>query len=157
MIYVALGLFILAVVLLLTEGWSTGFGFFGVPGLIALAVSIFITIVFVPFGLFIVVGVLVFSIPIDIAIIKYLRKRQLYGKLILTEVLEDDKNDTAGLEYFIGKEGITKTALRPYGQADFNGTKVEVCSDSNYIPQNKKVQVINVKESRVFVRLSEGN
>ena len=149
---IALVLFVLAIVLLLIEGFTTGFGAFGVPGLLSLAAAVFITIVTVPHGLFIVLGVLAVIVPLGLFFLRYIRRKQLDGRLVLTEVLADDKNDVSGLEYFAGKEGISQTALRPLGRADFNGANIEVYSKTNYIAQNKRVKVVDVKNNRVYVK-----
>jgi len=55
----------------------------------------------------------------------------------------------------LGKEGITKTDLRPQGMVDFNGTNVEVVSDAKFIPVDKRVKVVDVQNRRVFVKLIE--
>ena len=157
MTMLAIGLFLLAVILLIAEGYTTGFGAFGIPGLLSLGAAIFLTVVFVPFGIFVVVGVIAALVPLSMAFVRYLRKKQMYGRLILSDVLAEDKSEVKGLEFFVGKEGITKTALRPYGSAEFNGSKVDVYSDSKYIEQNRRIKVVDVRDNKVYVKLVDGN
>lgn len=149
-VLLVVGLFILVV-----DIYIEGFGLLGVVGLLVIAASLFITVAWVPFGGFIVLGKVAVMVPGIFLLFRFLRSRQLDGKLILTETLAEDKVDVSGLEYFMGKEGITKTALRPHGTADFNGAGVEVCSDSKYIAEGKRVKVVDVKGRRVFVSLIE--
>jgi membrane-bound ClpP family serine protease len=109
-------------------------------------------------GWLIVLGKIAFLVPTGFAVVHYLKRKQLTGKLILNETLAEDKADVVGLEYFVGKEGVTKTALRPFGTADFNGSSIEVCADtSKYIAVNKRVRVIDVKERKVFVVQADTN
>ena len=159
-IYLALILLVIGLALLVVEVLTAGmdFGISGILGFAALAASAVVVIVNFHFiGLIIVLCVLGFMIPSSIALIRWLKKKQVYGKFILNETLAEDKRDIAGLEFFMGKEGITKTALRPHGDAIFNGANVEVWSESAYVPANSKVKVVDVKDKRVIVRLAEGN
>ncbi|MCL2415534.1 MAG: hypothetical protein FWD01_01870 [Defluviitaleaceae bacterium] len=162
MMYLAIALFITAIALLLVETLTAGmdFGISGILGFAALAASVVITVVYHQYGIFIVLGQFAVLIPVAVVFVRWLRRKQIYGKFILNETLAEDKSDISGLERLVGKEGITKTALRPHGQAIFdnsNDTKpVEVWCDS-YIPQNERVKVTDIKDHKVFVKLVEGN
>ena len=153
MIYLALGLSLAAVIILIVDIYIEGFGILGVFGLILLGVSIFINVSFVPFGTFIVIGKLVIIIPGIIFFVRYLRRKGLYGKLVLNETLaEDKKKDLSELEGFLGREGVTLTALRPFGRAEFDGVSVEVCTESVYLPADERVKVVQFKDKKLFVK-----
>jgi len=83
---------------------------------------------------------------------RYLRRHQLYGKLILNETLAEEQRDILVLEHFLGKEGITKTALRPFGHVDFNGINLEVRSESEYISANTRVIAVDLRDKKLFVK-----
>lgn len=151
----AIVLLVIGLSILVVDVYIEGFGILGIVGLVVVAISLFITVAYVPFGQFIVLGKIVLLVPGSFLFFRFLKSRQLDGKLILTETLAEDKIDVSGLEYFMGKEGITKTALRPQGTADFNGAGVEVCSESKYIPEGKRVKVVDVKGKKVLVALIE--
>jgi membrane-bound serine protease (ClpP class) len=151
----AIVLLIIGLGLLVVDVYIEGFGVLGVVALVIIAASLFMTALSGPFGAFFVLGKVVLLIPGAYFFFRFLKNRQLDGRFILTETLAEDKIDVSGLEYFIGKEGITKTALRPHGTADFNGAGVEVRSDSKYIPEGKRVKVVDVKGKNVFVTLIE--
>ena len=155
MMYLAIGLFIVAIIILFVDIYIEGFGPLGVVGLLLAAASLFISVAFVPAGLFIVLGKLGLMVPGTVLFYRFLRVRQMHGKLILHDTLNEDVQDVSGLAYFLGKEGVASTALRPYGTADFNGNRVDVCSQSKYIPAGKRVKVVEVKERKVFVSLVE--
>ena len=159
-IYLAMILLVIGLALLLVEVLTAGmdFGISGAIGFAALAASAVVVIVNFHFvGLIIVLCTLGFMIPSGLALMKWIKKKQFYGKLILSETLAEDKNDVAGLDFFVGKEGVTKTALRPHGDANFNGASVEVWSESSYIPVNARVKVVDVKDKKVIVKLAESN
>jgi len=151
----AIVLLVVGIFILVVDVYIEGFGVLGVVALVLVTASLFLTVLFVPFGQFIVLGKLVLMVPGAFLFFRFLKTRQLDGRFILTETLAEDKIDVSGLEYFLGKEGITKTALRPQGKADFNGADVEVSSDSKYIPEGKRVKVVDVKGKKVLVALIE--
>ena len=45
------------------------------------------------------------------------------------------------MEVFLGKEGVTTTVLRPAGMAEFDGVKLNVVADGEYIPKDARVRV----------------
>jgi len=72
----------------------------------------------------------------------------------LTDSLNEESGfqGTEDLKAFIGKEGKALTALRPAGTAEFNGTRLDVISESEYIEKDSKVKIIDVEGRRVVVR-----
>ncbi|MCL2168532.1 MAG: hypothetical protein FWB74_00740 [Defluviitaleaceae bacterium] len=155
-IYIAFGLFFLSLIILVADIFIEGFGVLAIIALVGIVVSMAMTAFGVPvIGGFIVLGKIGVTVPSVWLLFRFLRKRQLDGKFILTETLNEDTAPIGGLEYFLGKEGMTKTALRPQGFADFNGQNVEVASDAGYIPADKRVKVVDVQNRRVLVRLIE--
>lgn len=152
MIYAALIFLIIGALCLLSEIFIPGFGFFGITGIISLIVSSVITVLFVPFGVFIVLAEILALGLILIIVLKYIKRHQLHGKIILDETLNDDKKEIAGLDYFIGKSGVTKTPLRPFGSADFNGNTVDVYSEGEYISEHESIKVVAVRENKIYVK-----
>ena len=55
------------------------------------------------------------------------------------------------LNYFIGREGVTHTALRPAGIGEFDGVKLNVVSDGEFIGKDKPIRVLSVKGNRIVV------
>jgi membrane-bound ClpP family serine protease len=82
-------------------------------------------------------------------------KGRLSKTLILQETLnkKDGYIGTEDLEYFLDKEGITLTALRPAGTAEFNGVRLDVVSEGDYISKDTKVKIIEVTGRRIVVRV----
>ncbi len=153
MVTLVLILLILGVTLLCIELFAPGFGLLGISGIILFIVSSVLTVLYIPMGLMIVLAELIVLAIAMYAIVSYVRKKQLYGKLILNETLNTDQTDIGDLSFFMGKEGVTKTTLRPFGIADFNGIHLEVCSDGPYVPQKRKVKVCEIVKNKVVVRM----
>ena len=73
-------------------------------------------------------------------------------------MLEEEQKKDQGyissddLKYFIDKEGIAKTDLRPSGSADIEGLKLDVVSDGEYIAQGSKIKIVKVQGSKILVK-----
>ena len=156
MVQLTVFLLVLAIVALLTEMFVPGSEVFGIVGVITLIVSAVLAVMFVPGGWFIVAGqVIVFGFFARF-FVKQIKRKQLQGKIILNETLAEDMS-THELQTFVGKAGITATPLRPYGEADFDGVRIEVSSGGPMIEKGKNVRVTAIRESKLIVRPFEGN
>lgn len=83
--------------------------------------------------------------------------RSRTGKRLM---LNDDspkkwKAQEAGLEILAGQIGITLSALRPSGIAEFDGRRVDVVSDSEFLDSGQRVQVVEVEGNRVVVEVAQ--
>ena len=155
MIQLCIALLILGIIFLLLEMWLPGMEFFALIGIGALIVSAVLAIIFVPGGRFIVAGQVVIIAGFLVHMYRFMNKKQLQGKLILSENL--DSPPTKDISYLVGREGKALTALRPYGEADFNGVSVEVSSFGPMIPKGTKVLVTGVEANKIVVRPVDSN
>ena len=140
---------ILAILLELLMPGYDGFvgGVFGVLALIAAAV---LAVLFTRHGwIFVVINLGVLGLTTGL-FFSLIRRKQLQGKLMLNENLAEPLPDVdyAGL---LGKEGKTVTILRPYGEADFNGVRVEVSSGGPVINVGRAIKVVDVQGRKVIV------
>ena len=72
--------------------------------------------------------------------------------LLSTSVCKDEALDQ--YQDYLGEKGVTKTALRPAGKAQFGDKRVDVLAESGMIDADTTVQVVKVEGSRVVVRLT---
>jgi membrane-bound serine protease (ClpP class) len=56
------------------------------------------------------------------------------------------------LRVLVGHEGIAITGLRPAGKAKINGRLIDVVSDGPFIPQDRRIEVVEVSGNRIVVR-----
>ncbi len=157
MLVLSIILLIAGAVLVCIEMHAPGVAVPGITGAVLIVASMVITAVVVPFGFMIVIGEAVVLLALGYGLFQYLKKHQLYGKLILDETLNQDTPDVGDLSYFLDKEGVTKTVLRPSGDVDFNGTAIEVFSESGYVPEGRRVKVVSVAGRKVSVKEVGGN
>jgi len=156
LVVVLLVIGILALVLeLIMPGYD---GFMGaIVGILALVASAVLAVLFVPWGwLFVGLNFTVLAICVFFGW-QYIRRGQFHGKVVLSEALADDlpRIDLAGL---IGKEGKTVTLLRPSGEVDFNGTRIEVTTTSGQmVERGTMVRVVETNANKVMVSVVNGN
>ena len=83
--------------------------------------------------------------------LKYFHRIGPGRDLMLNESVKADQ----GLDRyqdFLHAEGVTKTALRPAGKAQFGNRRLDVLAESGMIEEGDTVRVVKVEGSRVVVR-----
>ncbi|MCL2618412.1 MAG: NfeD family protein [Defluviitaleaceae bacterium] len=153
MVQMTVLLLVLAIAALVAEIY-TGTEIFGALGVVMLVVSAVMAVLFVPGGWFIVAGqVAVLALFVKLSV-KHIREKQLQGKLILRDTLAEDLPEQE-LRAMIGKRGIAMTMLRPYGEAEFDGLRIEVSTGGPMIEQGAKIIATTVRESKLIVQESQ--
>ncbi|MCL1949555.1 MAG: NfeD family protein [Turicibacter sp.] len=145
-------MFALAVIIIIADIFLEVFGPIGFFGLLLLGAALYLTYTQIPNGPLIVLGKLALLIPIAALMVALLRKKKVQGRLFLQENLAEDLTGAVDLNALIGKTGTAITALRPYGHADFEGTQVEVRTESSYILAGTQILGMYVKDNTLFVK-----
>ena len=157
-------LFIAGIVLLALEIFVIpGFGITGISGIILIFLSIFLSLT--PGGPFFnyenisiaivqLTSALVGALILVFLLAKFLPKTNMFNKLILAD---EEKAEQGFVSYpsekeLLGAEGIALTTLRPAGSAEFNGKRVDVVADWEYIEKGKKIKVLRVEGIKVVVK-----
>lgn len=149
--------FFIGVGLLVLEAFMPGFGVAGVSGIVVETVAVALT--WIHHGPVAALGMLLIILSmIAIAISMSLRSatngRLSKSKLILheTESNEAGYRATEDMEVFLGREGRTTTVLRPTGIAEFDGVRLNVVSEGEFIPSGTSVRIVRIEGSRILVR-----
>jgi membrane-bound ClpP family serine protease len=151
-------LLIFAAGLCCAEVFIPGFGVCGIVGGILLLISVVLTIIFIPYGFVIILLENCFVAGAVFFTIRSLAGKKFCSKIILNETLNEEKADIGALNYLLGKNGVSKTPLKPFGKAEFNGVDMEVCSDGTFIAKDRRVKVIEVAQNKIIVKeFKEGN
>jgi len=150
MLELAILLLVIGILAIVLELIMPGFDGFisGIVGILALVASAVLAVIQ---GYWFFVGITVVVLATMIFMLfTFIRRKQFHGKIVLSENLGEDlpEIDLSGL---VGKEGKAVTTLRPYGDGDFNGVRVEVCSESAMIERGAKIKVIETQANKVIV------
>ena len=145
-------------VLLVVEMCIPGFG---VPGVAGTVLAILGLVVLQPTALqaliIVVIYVALLCVALAICMHSVSRGRLSKSRFVLNDVsTHADAPETNDLSYFIGRSGTARSALRPAGIADFDGVRLSVVSDGDFINAGTPVRVDRVEGKRIVVaRISE--
>ena len=140
--------------LLVFEMYVPGFGVPGISGIALLALGFVLLKPTMAQGLVLfAILAAILCVALSICLYSASKGRLSKSKLVLNDVAVPasvaENND---LNYFIGREGVTHTALRPAGIGEFDGVKLNVVSDGEFIGKDKPIRVQSVEGNRIVVR-----
>ena len=141
--------FIIGIGLLILEAFMPGFGAPGITGVILEVITLVMT--WFEHGplatlAMLLIVLLVLAIAISTSLRSITRGRLSKSSLVHseTESNEDGYRSIEDLAVFMDKEGTATTVLRPAGIADFEGVRLNVSSEGDYIPAGTTVRIIKV-------------
>ena len=157
-----LGVFLFALELFVIPG----FGIVGILGLLALLGALVMSTLGAGshsgFVLWAVVRMgfsVVLAIVLTALFLKFLPKLPIGRKLILSTALDtsDGFSSAPPSDYqWLGRTGLAHSTLRPAGIADFQGHRVDVVSDGEFIDAGAPIRVLHVDGNRIVVQRDLG-
>lgn len=155
-------LFMLGIVLVVIEMIIPGIGIAGILGIISLIAGIVLSAQVVsPAALILIIAVVLLIITTMLFLIyKSATKGGRVSKLLMLNTRtskEEGFSSTTLTEDLVGLEGITETALRPAGTGDFQGRKLDVVSNGEFIPKGTPILITEVEGFRIVVEKKHDN
>ena len=153
--------FVVGIGLLVLEAFMPGFGLPGISGIVMEIVAIVLTWVnhgpVAALGLTIIVLSLI-AIAISMSLRSATKGRLSRSKIILKERESNEAGyrSAEDMQVFLGREGETTTVCRPTGMAEFDGVKLNVVSEGEFLPAGTRVRIVQVEGSRIVVRVIKG-
>lgn len=150
---VGLVLLIAGFVLVGIEMTLPGFGLPGIGGVTCLIVGIVLTAKSVSGGIIMSIIIIVILAIMLVVIMTILGSNKMKTPIVLREDVKGERGflSSADLEYFVGKEGVTVTDLRPAGKGNFDGIEFDILSEGRYISKGKKIKISKVKDNKLIV------
>ena len=152
--------FIVGTVLLVLEAFMPGFGVAGISGIV-LQVAVVVMTWFnhgplAALGMTLVI-LSIITIAVSMSIRSATNGRLSKSNIVLneTESTEAGYRASDDMNVFLGKEGETTTVLRPTGMAEFDGVKLNVVSEGEFIQPGTRVRIVRVEGSRILVHTVE--
>ena len=163
-----LALFVVGLVLLVVEiAFIPGFGIVGLAGILCMVASLLLTRLpsyqwWSLDEITAVIGQLALSMIIAIVgaavLLRALPRFALFNRLIL-------RSETSAADGYVGtptdrdtglvgQEGVTLTALRPTGMGMFDGKRLDIIAEGEFIEEHIAVKVVEARGNRVIVRPS---
>ena len=139
--------------LLVFEMYVPGFGAPGISGIALLVVGFVLLRPTLAQGLVLfAILAAILCVALSICLYSASKGRLSKSKLVLNDVaVPADSAENNDLNYFIGREGVTHTALRPAGIGEFDGVRLNVVSDGEFIGKDKRIRVLSVEGNRIVV------
>lgn len=78
-------------------------------------------------------------------------KAGAWEKFSLKSSINSRFNEDLKPDLKIGEKGITLSACRPMGKAEFKDRVFEIRTMGNYLPPGSKIRIIQITGSRIFV------
>ena len=150
----ALLMMIAGYVLLVIEMYIPGFGIAGISGT-ALMVGGIILMSPTPLQalVLVMISVALLAVALTVAMRSATRGRLSRSKMVLNDAVNQTASDDEGdLQFFLGKTGVAHTALRPAGIGEFEGVKLNVVSDGDFVEAGQPIEVIRLDGTRMVVR-----
>ena len=149
--------FVIGIGLLILEAFMPGFGAAGITGVILEVITLVMT--WVQHGpvatlAMLLIVLLVLAIAISTSLRSITSGRLSKSSLVHseTESNENGYRSTEDLAVFMDREGTATSVLRPTGIADFDGVRLNVSSEGDYIPAGTRVRICKVEGAKILVR-----
>ncbi len=144
-------------ILVAIELFNPGFGAPGLTGLLLLVLGIIFTArnLVQAFILFSIVVVII--LVILVIVIKSASKGRLSRRLVLKDSLnkESGYSGRENLSGYLGKTGVANTVLRPAGTGTFDGIKLDIVTEGEYIPKDSEIKIVKVEGMRIVVKRTD--
>ena len=145
--------FIVGSGLIILEAFIPGFGVAGICGIILEVVALWATwnLHGVATALIALLAVLVLiGVAIFLSYRSAMKGRLSRSPLVLKET--EDAEAPASPVQWVGQEGVTVTALRPAGEVEINGVRLNAASSGDFIPKGTAVLVTGTEGGRLIIR-----
>ena len=152
-----LAMFVVGVLLLALELFLPSFGILGILGTAALIAGVVLA-AYDTGDAFVSLGIAtLFAAVIVTVFVRYFKHRGIWNKFILRDALKTEEGyvSHATRADLLGKTGKAATPLRPSGTALFEGERVDVVTDGEFVSAGASVVVVLVDGGRIVVRESE--
>ena len=139
--------------LLVFEMYVPGFGAPGISGIALLVLGFVLLKPTMAQGLLLfAILAAILCVALSICLYSASKGRLSKSRLVLNDVaVSADAAENNDMNYFIGREGVTHTPLRPAGIGEFDGVRLNVVSDGEFIAQGKPIRVQSVEGNRIVV------
>lgn len=148
-------LLVIGLGLLIFEIFTPGFHIPGAVGIVLIILAVALTAHTLTQAVMLIALVVVILSVAFILALRSASRGRLYRSPL---VLKDQQKKAHGylsvddMHYLIGKTGMAGSLLRPAGVGEFDGVRLDVVTESEYIQKDTPIEIIAVHGRRIVVR-----
>jgi len=149
---------VIGTVLIIIEMFTPGFAVPGISGIILLLLGIVFTANSFLQGLIIFLIILAILTIVLIFVIRSATNGALFKSPLIhkdNETADKGYISTSDMKVFVGRSGKAISTLRPAGTCDFDGVRLDVVTEGDFIDRGTKVTIIKVEGRRIVVSKSK--
>ena len=144
---------LLGMALIVVEVFLPGFGLPGIAGIALVGVGTIMAAIH--FGTLTAVAMLLVIIAVLAALISWLLRSAAKGdvgrsKLFLHQ--KDELGEQQDMQVLVGREGKTLSVLRPSGIGDFDGVRLNVVTEGEFIENDVPIRIARVEGGKIVVK-----
>ena len=151
-------LLVLGVIFCFIESIISGFGFFGITGILMVIAGIVIHAVYSGSAIQVIFILVVLSLIFALIILVFIRSAK-YGLLAKLSVVENktalplnyDQVGSNEIKSLIGKKAKTVTECRPIGKIDVNGIIYEASTKNDYLKSDVEVLITDIEGNLIYI------
>lgn len=146
--------FVMGISLLAIEIFIPSFGVIGIIGTILTVYSVLDSYENSEIGIAVLV---LSSLAIILTVTIYVKlgfSNNLFDTFVLKNENSSDRGYNSKKDYrdLVGKNGISKTILRPTGRVEIDGNTYDAKSDSDFIGKDKEIEVVAIRDGHIVVK-----
>lgn len=141
--------------LIILEVFLPGFGLPGVSGIVLIAAGTFIAATH--YGLLVSVSMLLVLIAALAILVSWIL-HTMSRSGVRSEIFLHDKEELhtqRDMQVLVGRRGRTASVLRPAGIGDFDGVRLNVVTEGDFIEKDVPIRIVRADGSRIVVRVDE--
>lgn len=145
---------VVGMALMAVEIFTPGMGAPAIFGSVALVAAIILRADSVETALITLVLIIVpLLIAAGVAIHSFSKGALNRSPVVLKERIEASSTplSDAEMQSLVGTEGVALTALRPAGNGEFNGKRLDVVTSGGFIPKDSPIRIVAVEGLRIMV------
>lgn len=144
---------VVGLLLLISEMFMPGFGVAGILGLLCLVAAVVLRADNMVTGLITLALILLIVLLFGVFFFRSFQKGKLSRtSLVLKDAIQSGPSSpqSQGSD-LVGRRGVTLNALRPAGNADFGGQRLDVVSEASFLARGTAVRITRVDGNRIVV------
>ena len=140
--------------LIVVEVFLPGFGLPGIAGMLLIGAGT--VLAGTHFGALTAVGVLLVLVAVLAVFISWMLRAAARCRGRKSDIFLQEKDElhvkNADMQVLVGKRGCTTCALRPAGIGDFDGVRLNVVTEGDFIESGRPIEIASVEGARIVVR-----